>query len=711
MTFARLTSILRDAFQDNIFSPKVFLIFFVFISFAYISVADTKTWTGFGGDSDWSNPINWSNGSLPLPTDDVLLDNTSLPVSYQIFLPDIAVVLKTLHIIPSPGRNIELILPNTNVSLDALTATGPGYGIELNAGAIFRNASGLSSGESLMIADSIMIHDGGRYIHQTRAAHANSILKLLSTAPGTEQGIFDFDVPKSSYTISVSNRIYGSLELHATALGSAVNYTCTGANPLTVRGNLRIGANVSVSMDLSGPNGNISIDGDFIQEGGQLNLASGAGDNTVCRINGDLYQSVAATITESNNGNPVLELNGNRSQAIAMAGKITNQVGFRINNPAGSVLNIPITLPWLLILEKGTLYSSASTLLTLDVNCNVVADSSSSPGSYVDGPLCKMGLSGQDHFLFPVGKDGNMRWIELKTAYGNYTVEYIHQNPNSIGTAIGQGLDHLSALEYWTVLKDGEKDAEAKIELSFASALSGGVTDPNYLNVAEFQSGEWEDAGHGGITGNSIRGSVLSSESDLSAIQYTLASTINLENPLPNITVDLQVTNSADEILFNWTFAGPVTPDHFNLYEIFDSSATLLKTVPAIDNQRKYGWNCASPFQKGNHYFRLAIVDASGKVYLGKIVLLREDGSNPELSWVSSGNSDKYSKLTITTNASGEWGFEILTIDGRVFKKGVLNLGPGKNFIDPELESFSSGVYIFRAIDSSGKSHSILFGN
>ncbi|HSZ33326.1 MAG TPA: hypothetical protein VK772_08440 [Puia sp.] len=696
-------------FRIILSAQRFFSFLIVFISFAYISFADTKSWTGFGGDSDWSNPINWSNGSLPLPTDDVLLDNTSLPVSYQIYLPDIVVVLKTLHIIPSPGRNIELILPNTNVSLDALTVTGPGYGIELNAGAIFRNASGLSSGESLMIADSIMIHDGGRYIHQTRAAHANGILKLLSIAPGTEQGVFDFDVPRSSYTISVSNRIYGSLELHATALGGAVNYTGTGANSLIVRGNLRIGTNVSMSMDLSGSNGNIFIYGDFIQEGGQLNLATGVGDNTVCRINGDVYQSANATITESNGGNPVLELNGNRSQAVAMAGKITNQVGFRINNLAGSVLNVPLTLPWLLILEKGTLYSSATALLSLDVNCNVETDSSASPGSYVDGPLCKLGLAGQDHFLFPVGKDGNIRWIELKTAIGDFTVEYIHQNPNMIGTAIGPGLNHLSELEYWTIIKNGVKDSQSKIELSFSSAQSGGVTDPNYLNVAEFQSGEWEDAGHGGITGNSIRGSVLSSETDFSAIQYTLASTVNFENPLPNITIDLQVTEPAEKILFNWTFAGPVIPDHFNLYEISDSSAALLTTVPAIENQREYTWNCAPSFEKGTHYFRVAIVDATGKAYLGKIVLFRENGQNPELSWVSSGVSDIYGKLSITTEVPDEWSFEILTVEGRVIKKGVLNLGRGKNFLDPQLESFSSGVYIFRALDSSGKSHSLLF--
>jgi hypothetical protein len=689
--------------------PRFFQILIFFFSINYSSFAGSKTWTGFGGDSEWANPLNWSDGSLPLPTDDVLLDNEALPVSYQVYLPDIVVVLKTLHIFPSPGRNIEVILPSTNLSMDALTVTGPGYGIEINAGAIFRNASGLTSGESLLIADSIMIHDGGRYIHQTRAAHASGILKFLSIAPGTEQGIFDFDVPKASYTISVSNRIYGSLELHATALGTPVNYTCTGANPLTVRGNLRIGANVSMSMDLSGANGNILIEGDFIQEGGQLNLASGAGDNTVCRINGDLYQSANATITESNNGSPVLELNGNRSQAVAMAGKITNQVGFHINNPAGSILNVPITLPWLLILEKGIVYSTASALLTLDVNCNVDADSSITSASYVDGPLRKLGLTGEDHFLFPVGKDGNMRWLELKTANGDYTVEYIHKNPDVIGNTIGAGIDHISKLEYWSVIKNGEMDDGSKIELSYTSALSGGVTDPNYLNVTEFLSGQWKDAGHTNSTGNFIQGSITSSDVDFSATQYTLASTVNLENPLPTTSINLQVSQTSQKIIFNWTFSGPEVPDHYDLYEVSDSPSTLLATIHAVNNQLEYNWSYKPLFKEGNHYFRVLMIDEYGKQFPGKIVLLKEDAVGPILSWISSGNLGDNGKIMITTGLPDDWDFEILSIDGRVIKRGSLKIGAGKNYLDIEPELTSSGIYLFRATDSLGKNYSMIF--
>lgn len=376
--------------------------------------AEIKSWTGFGGDASWTNPLNWSGNSLPLSPDDVLLDNSLLPVSYQVILPDSAVVLKSILISPSPGRNIELVLPKSNIIINGLTVTGPGYGIELRAGAIFRNASGLSAGESLSIADSMKIQDGGRYIHQTRASHANNILRILSTAPGTEQGIFDFDVPRASYTISVSNRTYGSLELHATAQGSTVNYTCSGANPLHVRGNLRIGSTVNMSIDLSGLNGNILVEGDFIQEGGQLNLASGTGDNTVLRIMGDLYQSSGSVITETSNGMPTLELNGQRRQEIAMGGRIINQVGFRMNNATGATLRLPLKIPWKLELNQGMIVSSPPALLVLDTICDVIVDSSRLTGVYIDGPLRKLGLNQEDHFLFPVGKDGNLRWLELK---------------------------------------------------------------------------------------------------------------------------------------------------------------------------------------------------------------------------------------------------------------------------------------------------------
>jgi hypothetical protein len=678
------------------------MVFFVLCFPATLS-AETKSWTGFGGDAIWTNPLNWSGGSLPQSTDVVLLDNADLPVSYQVILPDAAVILRSIVISPSPGRNIELILPVSNSIVNGLTVTGPGYGIELKAGAIFRNSSGLSAGESISIADSMMIHDGGRYIHQTRAAHANNILRVLSTAPGTEQGIFDFDVPRASYTISVSNRTYGSLELHSTAQGSTVNYTCSGANPLNVRGNLRLGSNVNMSIDLSGLSGNILVEGDFIQEGGQLNLASGSGDNTILRIMGDLYQSPESVITESSNGIPTLELNGIRRQEIAMGGRIINQVVFRMNNSAGSTLRLPLKIPWKLVLNQGMITSSSAALLILDTPCTIQVDSSRLTGVYIDGPLRKLGLNQEDHFLFPVGKDGNLRWLELKKGSGNYTVEYVRQNPVSIGNVIGPGLDHISKLEYWTVIADGTINDQAKIELSFASGQSGMITDPNYLNVAKFQMSEWEDAGHTAVTGNFQQGSILSGTSDFSAHEYTLGSVLDMENPLPLTSISLEVKELLGKPVFSWSVITDEKPDHFNLYEKTNDQSNLVARINAVDRQFNYRWIGNTEMNSGSHLFMVSMVDLTGHEYFGMLIPYHKEETSVRLSWVLSGPGSEQNQVLIYSPNPDVWTYEIISMEGRVIKRGVLPVGKDLTRFSIGSEAMSRGKYFFRATNIKGR--------
>jgi hypothetical protein len=693
---------------NNYRKSRIWLVILAVI-FPACLLAGTKTWTGYGGDANWLNPLNWSGATIPLSTDDILLDNGDLPVSYLVKLPDVAIILRTLRIVPSAGRNIELILPATNTFTNAFSVTGPGYGIELNAGAVFRNASGLTSGESLFIADSMIIRDGARYIHQTRAAHASRIINFLSTAPGTEQGIFDFDVPRASYTISVSNRIYGSLELHSTAQGATVNYTCSGSNPLKIRGNLRIGPNVNMSIDLAGANGNIQVEGDFIQEGGTLNLSSGTGDNTVLRVKSDLYQSSLATITETSNGNPFIELNGIRSQQIALAGRIQNQVGFRLNNTAGAVLQLPLTLPFKLDLLQGAIFTTASALLLMETACSISTDSSRLTGSYVDGPLRKLGLEQYDHFLFPVGREGNLRWLELKNASGNYTVEYFHQNPGVIGLSLGAGLDHISKLEYWSVIADGNISDQAKIELSFASAQSGGVTDPDYLNVAKFQSAQWQDAGHTAATGNYIQGSILSAKNDLTSQHYTLASTLDLENPLPLTTLHLEVSDIEEQPVFTWMVETDEVPDHFELYEEKNGQIIRVAEIKACPQQKTYRWTGLSRLSAGNHYFRLIMVNVKGVSFKGEIVQYKTSSDHQVVSLVLSAIPGDPVQLMIRHPDTKKWSYEILNIRGQRVGGGIINLDEERQVVSIGSGRLANGIYVIRVMDASGKKYAFQF--
>ncbi len=666
------------------------------------------TWTGSGGDANWANPMNWSGAMLPGTTDDVILDNSVIPLAFQVILPDVAVSIRTLQIQPSSGRNIELILPASNKVTNGFTVSGPGYGIALYAGAVFRNASGIASGESLSIADSLIIYDGARYVHQTRASHANGILRILSVAPGTESGIFDFDVPRASYTISVSNRVYGCLELHAIAMGSTVNYTCSGANPLLVRGNLRIGADVNISMNLSGPNGNMQIDGDFIQEGGQLNLAVGTGGQTALRIRGNITQSTSSVITETVNGNPYVELNGFNQQEINMAGHIRNHVGFRINNPAGGILRLPLILPWTLNLANGVIISSTTAMLILDTICTVIADSTRLTGTCVEGPLRKLGIRVSDYFLFPVGKSGSLRWLALREAIGDLTVEYFRNDPSVLGTIRSPDLDHISKLEYWTVQDSGHAIRDGRIELSFTSAQSGGVTDPQFLNVAMLQAGIWEDAGHSATTGNAIQGSVISDPLDSNTGVYTLASTANLENPLPLTSIELAVQEVSGETLFKWTCEGSEVPDHFDLEEEKDSGYECIAQIPGAAVNFNYQW-IGPVLKNGNHFFRVKMTDIHGIEYFGKTVLFTKREGKESLLWLTPSAQLGDAGLMIEVDKPAQWKYEILSVNGATVKKGFLHLNSGKNNFRIIPETLAEGIYILVVIDASGERRVRLF--
>jgi hypothetical protein len=440
-----------------------------------------------------------------------------------------------------------------------------------------------------------------------------------------------------------------------------------------------------------------------MQEGGQMNLASGTGDNTVLRIMGDLYQSSESVITETSNGMPTLELNGQRRQEIAMGGRIINQVGIRMNNAAGSTLRLPLKVPWKLELNQGMIVSSSSALLILDTICTVIMDSSRLTGVYIDGPLRKVGLNQEDHFLFPVGKDGNLRWLELKKGMGNYTVEYIHQDPASIGSNIGPGLDHISKLEYWSVVADGPVNNQAKIELSFASGQSGIITDPNYLNVAKFQTSEWEDAGHTAVTGNFQQGSVLSGNSDFSAQDYTLGSVLDMENPLPLISIFLEVKEISGKPVFSWVITTDEKPDHFNLYEKTSGQSNLIARIDAVDRQFKYSWMDSGAVNTGNHLFMISMVDLTGHEYFGMLVPYNSEKASVRLSWVSSGFGSDQNQILIHSVNPDMWNYQIISMDGRFIKKGVLPVGKDLTRFSVGSEIMSGGKYFFRATDSKGR--------
>ncbi len=453
-----------------------------------------KKWDGGGGDNQWSNALNWSGNTLPDIGDDVLLDNSVVSQGYNVLLPVTAVTVKTVTITPASGENIELTLPVENTLVPGLTIAGPGYGLIINNGGIFRNSSGASSGTPVIISDSIRINNNGRYVHNTPRGHSMNVDRL-SAAPGTEKGILEFDIPDPSTTISLSGRIYGRLILSAAAHGAALNYTAAGTNSVLIRDNLELGEGVNFNLNFSDT---IFINGDLKQEQGVFNLGN-TNRSVVVVVKGNVDQEAEGIITESGAGKPVLSLAGTGQQQINMRGTIENEVSFSINNPGGALLTAALILPYHISFIKGSITTSENNILKLLSGCSVSADTILN-NSFINGPVIKEGLDNED-FLFPVGKGQNMRWLALNNATGNFTVEYFHSDPRLISNNVGDGIDHISGIEYWNISGNGSSSG-ATVKLSFNDPHSGGVTNLSHLRATRLVNGVWEDAGNAGFGGS-----------------------------------------------------------------------------------------------------------------------------------------------------------------------------------------------------------------
>jgi hypothetical protein len=254
----------------------------------------------------------------------------------------------------------------------------------------------------------------------------------------------------------------------------------------------------------------------------------------------------------------------------------------------------------------------------------------------------------------------------------------------------------------------GQENLNAKIELSFASALCGGVTDPQFLNVAGFTPSLWEDAGHYAITGNAIQGSVISGITNFGAVAYTLASAVSLENPLPLTSIDLTVKEGSGATIYNWTFKGSEVPDHFDLNEESNYGFSSIAQLPGFADISKYQWT-GPALKNGDYFFRIKMTDIHGNEYFGKTVLFIKKQDQTKISWLVPSSQEGNSALMIEVNAAEQWNYKVISMNGALVKKGIMQLQAGINNVRIIPEILSQGLYVIQVIDQTGENHALMF--
>ncbi len=673
-----------------------------FLLLAPVLFAQWKKWDGEAGNGLWADPRNWLNDTLPGINDSVLFDHTFQHTDYTVKMPEGTgtVVIRQLTVRPGLSHSILVEWPATNTQASGLWVQGTG-GIRLYERATFINASGASPGTAIVISDSLYIYNGGRWVHRSTTGHA-SYLSKLSRAPGTEAGIFEFDVPGTGgYAVSITGRQFGVLRLTNTHSRNNKNYFSNGSQPLLVRSRLEIDSFVQYTLDF---NASFTIQSDLICHGG-LDLSAGS-YATAITLKGDLLGT--GRLFESGTALPLLLLSGNTRQRIHWTGKIQQSVGIGINNQADIDLVSTLRLPHELRLIRGRVFTSNERMLVLDSGANILVDSSVSL-SFIHGPLMKIGRQGSNSFLFPVGKNDRLRWIALSGYNGDVQVEYFNINPTQLSAQIDSPLKHISRMEYWQVQSFGP--CRPRCTLSFDDVNSGGVTDLLTLCVALLTSGNWRNAGNTGVSGSAGgAGTVRSDSVDMpGGLTYlSLGSMDAFQNPLPILRPGIQsikLQQRGEKIMWS-------APCSLSSYQLLADGKKLQETG-AVATAFIPGESQTGEFSLAgmgvSRQLEMQGWDAQGRLLQSNLLLLRKRNESFSILYVGGTRMGEPVTVDILSNKSQYITLIISDMSGCIRSREKVFVRTGRNRVSVQGSGLKTGYFHIFGLSSSFQSASRRF--
>jgi hypothetical protein len=340
---------------------------------------------------------------LPAAGTEVLLDQSILKRDYTVELPsgNSSVSLTRLRVVPSAGGIIRLTLPKGNTAAPALRLTGNGDCLVLGEGSTFTNASGAGSGDPIAFSGSLRLENGATYIHNTARGNAR-VVEKLATTPGTEKGMFVFDVPgTAAYTLSLSGRTFGRLVIRSAASGGTKRYNGSGSSALTIRGGL------------------------VIEQGATLGTALTAD----IRIENGIRLDGALSLSPSSPGSVARSLvfEGNDSSAITGSGSLTLLTNFR---------NIVVDTGCVLRLDKDLELPSTGHSLVVRRNSTLILGESnvSGAGRFANEARSTLCI-GSDQGVRHTGAYGNIRTTLCELDTGASYV-FIRNGPQITGDGL-----------------------------------------------------------------------------------------------------------------------------------------------------------------------------------------------------------------------------------------------------------------------------------
>ncbi|WP_460622967.1 T9SS type A sorting domain-containing protein [Hymenobacter tenuis] len=594
------------------------------------TVTPVVRWDGGAGTSSWFDAQNWDKDALPTSNDDVLLDHTSVVKSYAVVLaPGIAasavgtpaVTVRSLRVNPGAGDSIFFEIPALNTSTTPLTLTRSGateVALAIHDKGVVTNSSdqGVITIEST--SQVFYIYNGGTYRHYTDRPHA-ALVQTLATTVGTEAGTWEFRAKnQASATPSLAGRTYPNLVFRNRPGQPYTSYGGSGANPLTIRGNLIVGSAVTFAPDL---NSELRVAGDIIVRG---NFRFQPSQTTAAKLvlNGSKPQRISGTAW----GSPT------------SSSYLGPSVPLQINNTStdGVTLATPVTVNNILQLTSGRLNTDATALLTL-----LNQPTGGSDNSFVSGPVARQ-TSGAASLTFPLGRldaqGHTFRPLTLNISSLSRATTFVATQTEGGFAAqpLGAGLKRINSTRYFTITAEpaltGSENFAATVTLSFGP--DDKVTNPeaSTLVVARYNGTEWISGGRSSYTSATTTDAYVSgtlTSAPVSALgAFTLGSTdiSGSQNPLPVTLLGFRAERQNEGVRLHWTTATELANAYFQVQRSTDgqhfATLTTLAGQGTSQTAHTYAWYDGL-VPSGALYYRLRQVDADGTSNFSSVVVLR----------------------------------------------------------------------------------------
>ncbi len=468
---------------------------------------------------------------------------------------------------------------------------------------------------------------------------------------------------RGTYNNGASNVNYYNIEVNANSNAGNQRHNVNASASFQVTGTLNVNAPATFQLDAS----------DIVSGTGTFNVNAGAtfkyANANGIKATGSSGNVQTNTRTFSSSANYGFVGNSNQNAGTGLPSSIVNLFVEKDATNWQVSLNQALTITGNLAFFAGQVVTTSTNII--NIADNATATLTAFPDeSFINGPCRK---TGNDAFIFPVGKGSTCRTIEMSAPSNvtdQFTGEYFPTNPaltytvnyNDPAYSLSPMI-YLSDNEYWDLSRTTGSSA-VYVTLNWNNYSSGFVSDMSRLKVAHYNGSYWENLGNGITSGSNSTGSIRTYAPVTNFSPFALGSE-GESNPLPIELISFTAKALNEKVELNWITASEINNDYFTVEKTSDGQTYTevgkLAGTSYSNTAKSYQMLDLKPFN-GTSYYRLKQTDLDGSFTYSDLVPVQfTTASKP----IGVAQMDEKGLIGFVNLPTGEFGISVFDLTGR----------------------------------------------